>query len=110
MSINYFNSDIKVLLGDRVSVRIWFKSEIGRIVYVPGISHINPEFEFNGMQWVCIRLLKDNMERGLLKTVVLTKTGNLQKSVKFIERDESSCKFISETSTEWQDQESGPIL
>jgi hypothetical protein len=52
--MKYFNSDIEVKLGDRVSYRrflLWKTS--GKVVYLPGESPTNDRLEFNGTkQWV----------------------------------------------------------
>lgn len=66
MAVKYFGGDIEVQLGDRVSVRVWFRGRSGRIVYVPGFSPVNPEFEYNGLQWAGVRL----ENKALLATIV----------------------------------------
>jgi hypothetical protein len=50
MSVRYFGGEVEVQLGDRVSVSVWCRKRSGRIVYIPGISRVNPEFEYNGLQ------------------------------------------------------------
>jgi len=99
MAAHYFDGDREVQLGDRVTLKVLFRQRVGRIVYVPGISVFNPEFEYNGMKWVGIRL----EDRSLVATPVLTATGNLKKKIKFIERDNSPCDLITESSREFEE-------
>jgi hypothetical protein len=104
MSIRYFDNVTEVQLGDRVALRLLFKKRTGRIVYVPGISPFNPEFEYNCLRWVGIRL----PDRSLAALIVLPDTGNLQKKVKFIERDSSPCDLITSSSREFEEHGEGP--
>jgi hypothetical protein len=104
MSVRYFDGVTEVQLGDQVGLRLLFKKRTGRIVYVPGISAFNPEFEYNGLQWVGIRL----PDRSLAAMIVLPETGNLQKRVKFIGRDNSPCDLITESSREFEEFGEGP--
>jgi hypothetical protein len=106
MSVRYFDGTVEVQLGDRVALRILFRKRTGRVVYVPGISPLNPEFAYNGLQWVGVRL----EDRSLVATVVLHKTGTLKKKVKFIARDASPCELITESSREFEEQGEGPSL
>ena len=85
MAIHYFDGEIEVRLGDQVEIRVLFRRRRGRIVYVPGISPLHPQFEFNGMRWIAIRT-----PEMLISTPVLTKTGNLKKKVTFLGRDDSA--------------------
>jgi hypothetical protein len=98
MAAHYFDGDTEVQLGDRVALKVLFKKRVGRIVYVPGISAFNAEFEYNGMKWAGIRL----EDRSLVATPILTATGNLKKKIKFIERDSSPCDLITEVSREFE--------
>jgi hypothetical protein len=75
-------------------------------VYIPGVSSPNPEFEYNGMRWVGIRL----EDRGLVATPVLSKTQGLKKKVKFIRRDNSFCELITPDSREFEKSGEGPAL
>jgi len=79
---------------------------MGRVVYVPDISAFNPEFEYNGMRWVGIRL----EDRGLVATPVLLKTQTLKKKVKFVERDSSPCDSITPDSKEFEEHGEGPAF
>ena len=93
VAVRYFGGKVEVQLGDCVSLRVWFRKRIGRVVYVPGVSPRNPAFAFNGLQWVGIRL-----ENGsLVKTIVLSKTSDLEKDITFIEHDVSPCEMITES-------------
>ena len=103
MPVQYFDGSTEVQLGDRVALKVLFKERAGRIVYVPGVSAFNPEFEYNGMKWVGIRL----EDRSLVATPVLTATGNLKKKIKFIERDSSPCELITKDSREFEEHGEG---
>jgi hypothetical protein len=106
MSARYFDGTTKVQLGDRVALKVLFRKRLGRVVYVPGISAFNPEFEYNGMKWLGIRL----EDRSLVATPVLTKTGDLKKKIKFIERDDSPCELITKDSREFEKHGEGVSL
>jgi len=75
MPVRYFDGSTEVQLGDRVALKVLFRRRVGRVVYVPGLSAFNPEFEYNGMRWVGIRL----EDRSLPATPILTKPGNLKR-------------------------------
>lgn len=104
MSIRYFDNLTEVQLGDRVALRLLFRKRTGRVVYVPGISPFNPEFEYNGLRWVGIRL----SDRSLAALIVLPETGSLQKKVKFIGHDSSPCELITPSSREFEEHGEGP--
>ena len=71
-----------VRLGDYVSTRIVFKRRRGRIVYLPGVSTSNPEFERDGLTWVAI-----HREDGwLVGSIVHPEHQTLQKKVRFVRR------------------------
>ena len=106
MVTTYFGGERQVQLGDQVSISIWLRSRRGRVVYVPGISALNKEFEFNGMRWVGIRL----DDGRLVATPVLSKTHTLKKKVTFIVRDTSPCNFITPESREFEQRGEGPAL
>lgn len=106
MRVMYAESDCEVLLGDRVSISVWFRRREGRVVYVPGISSVNTEFEYGGMRWVGIRLANNN----LVATPVLSKTGTLKGKVWFIRRDRSPCDIITPNSKEFELRGEGPAL
>lgn len=106
MSIQYFDKAQDVKLGDRVSVVVWWRRRVGRVVYVPGISQLNPEFEYNGMRWVGVRL----ENRALLATPVLIRTETLKKKVRFVERDNSPCELITPDSREFEEHGQGLAL
>ena len=94
----YFDGTTEVRLGDQVTTRILFRRRIGRVVYVPGISAPNPEFENKGLRSVGIRLVDDS----LVATVVRPKTGALKEKIVFLRRDESPCKLITPDSREFE--------
>src|SRR5215467_9904436 len=98
MTIRYSDGTTDVRLGDRAALSIWFRRRVGRVVYVPGVSPFNPEFEYNGMRWVGIRL----EDRSLVATPVLLATESLKPKVQFLERDASPNDEITETSREFE--------
>lgn len=106
MTVTYFGGKDEVQLGDRASIRLWFKTRTGRVVYVPGLSQMNAEFEFNGMRWVGIRLANG----ALVATPVLVKTNSLKKKVRLIARDSSPCEFITPDSKEFEERGEGAAL
>ena len=81
--ITYSDRVTPVQLGDRVRTRIWFSKKTGRVVYVPGISRLNANMEFNGLCWVGIRL----DEGGFVSTVVDPKGAYLRRHEMLVERD-----------------------
>jgi hypothetical protein len=98
MAVKYADGVTDVQLGDRAALSIWFRLRAGRVVYVPGVSPLNPEFEYNGMRWVGIRL----EDRSLVATPVLARTETLKPKVKFIDRDSSPCELITPSSREFE--------
>jgi hypothetical protein len=72
MPVQYFEAGTDVRLGNRVELRVLFRRRSGRVVHIPGISPMNPEFEYNTMRWVGIR----HDDRSLVATPVLTTTGH----------------------------------
>jgi hypothetical protein len=103
MAVRYFDGNTDVQLGDCVALRVLFRKRAGRVVYVPGVSAFNSEFEYNGMKWVGIRL----DDRSLVATPILTKTGDLKKKIKFIERDSSPFELITPSSREFEEHGEG---
>jgi hypothetical protein len=87
--IRYFGSDVDVQPGDKVETRVWFIRRKGRIVYVPGISRFNSQFEFNGLRWVAIR-----SENLIIGSIVDARYETLKRRVKFIERDGSTFEEV----------------
>lgn len=74
---------MRVELGDEVVARDIFFRRGGRVVYVPGISPLNSEFEYGGRKWIGIRF-----DKGSINTAVIDlKTGGVDKSVKFVKRN-----------------------
>jgi hypothetical protein len=55
------------------------------------------------MKWVGIRL----DDRSLVATPILTKTGDLKKKIKFIERDSSPFELITPSSREFEEHGEG---
>ena len=54
--VTYKDRVTPVQLGDHVLTRVWFRRRKGRVVYVPGVSPLNTNMEYNGLCWVGIRL------------------------------------------------------
>ena len=54
--VTYHDRATPVQLGDHVVTRVWFRKRAGRVVYVPGVSALNPNMEHHGLCWVGIRL------------------------------------------------------
>lgn len=96
--LTYSDGTTRVQLGDRAAVSIWFRRRVGRVVYVPGISEFNPEFEYNGMRWVGIRL----EDGSLVATPVLLPTETLKRKVEFLGRDTSPLELITGASREFE--------
>ena len=106
MTIRFSDGETAVQLGDRVSLRVLLRKRLGRVVYVPGISEFNREFEYNGMKWVGIRLT----DRSLVATPVLLKSGTLKKKIRFLTRDGSPCELITGSSREFEEFGEGPSV
>lgn len=64
--VTYNDRVTPVQLGDHVLTRVWFRKRKGRVVYVPGVSALNTNMEYNGLCWVGIRL----DDGGFVSTVV----------------------------------------
>ena len=83
-TVYYHDRVNPVLPGDHVTSRIVFRRRPGRVVYVPGISPFNSEFEYNNLTWVAIRT-----EDGyLVGTIVDPENHELRKKVRFVRRAE----------------------
>jgi hypothetical protein len=96
--ICYFGSDVEVRPGDRVETRVWFTRRRGRVVYVPGVSRFNSQFEFNGLKWVAIR-----SEEMIIGSVVDPRAGTLKKRVRFIERDSAAFDEVPDDSRAFEE-------
>ena len=91
--VRYYDGTTVVRLGDIVTTRVWFRlfrKVEGRVVYVPGISDKHGEFEHHGLCWIGVTT-EDGTVFG---SVVLPETGCLQKSLKFVARDDSAGEFV----------------
>ena len=89
-TIYYYGGKIEVKLGDEVSARDLFFRRTGRVVYLPGVSKKNREFEYGGLTEVGIRFSHGSMTA----TVVDPNTSWLKKSVRFIGRSDSTFEEI----------------
>ncbi len=106
MTVQYYGNEREVSLGDRVQVSVWFKKHQGRVVYVPGISPMNPEFEYNGLQWIGIRL----DDGSLLASIVRPSTGALKRKIHFVRRDNSPVGVAEPSSREFYEKDEGAAL
>jgi hypothetical protein len=68
-----------VMLGDHVSARDFLFRKEGRVVYVPGVSRRNREFEHGGLSWVGIRFQGGSVTG----TAVDPESNKLKRSVRF---------------------------
>jgi hypothetical protein len=82
--IRYSGVDELVLLGDIVTIRIFFRRRKARVVYVPGISKKRTSLEHHELAWVGLQELSGPF----LSALVDPKTGRLDKRVLFVERGE----------------------
>src|SRR5580765_8520494 len=87
-TVIYHATDAQVLVGDHVEFKLglffWKGWQPGRVHYVPGLSPKNDELEFNGLTWVAIH----DARGGQSGHVVLHKTGQLKKNVRFVRRSD----------------------
>ena len=81
-AIHYSNSTDDVRLGDSVEIKVLFRRQHGRVVYVPGASCRNPQMEYGGLSDVGIRL----DDGSFVATVVDPETFRLKRSVVFVGR------------------------
>ena len=89
-AISYRDRVTPVRLGDRVQTRIWLRKHTGRVVYLPGVSAMNPALEFGGLRWVGIRL----DEGGFLSAIVDPTLHFLRNRIVFLTRDESAVEEL----------------
>ena len=106
MAVQYYEQTCDVSLGDRVQVSVWFRKHHGRVVYVPGISPRNSEFEYNGLEWVGIRLEDDS----LIASIVRPSTGALKRKIRFLARDSSPIKAVEPAPQEFEERDEGSAL
>ena len=89
-TVFYADGTTRVIPGDHVSARdLLFRKE-GRVVYVPGVSRRNREFEHDGLSWVGIRF-KGGAITGAF---VDPDSWRMKKSVRFLSRATSKVKEI----------------
>lgn len=89
-TVFYSDGVTQVELGDHVSARDLFLRKQGRVVYVPGMSRKNREFEHGGLAWVGIRFQGGTMTGAFVDPV----SSCLKKSVRFFSRSTSMVKEI----------------
>lgn len=80
--VYYYDGSERVLLGDYVTSRIVFKRRPGRVVYLPGVSPFNLEFQHDNLTWVGV-----HTEDGyLVGSLIDPETHRLQKKVRLVRR------------------------
>ena len=80
--VRYHGGSVTVQLGDRVEVRGLFRTRLGAINYVPGISPPHDEMEHNSLYWVGIAV-----DNGTFTGVVVDPdTGCTRKELVFLDR------------------------
>ena len=67
---------------------------------------VNPEFEYNGLQWAGVRLENN----ALLTAIARKSTGCLMERVRIVGRDDSPCGLITESSREFEEHGKGVAL
>jgi hypothetical protein len=80
--VRYHGGGVAVELGDRVQVRGWFRTRLGSVNYVPGISPEHEEMEHNLLYWTGVAM-DDGTFTGVL---VDPDTGRTRKLLVFVER------------------------
>lgn len=89
-AVFYADGATQVMLGDHVSARDLLFRKTGRIVYIPGVSKRNREFEHGGLAWVGIRF-----EGGSITGALVDPESNKLKSgVRFHSRGTSAVSEI----------------
>jgi hypothetical protein len=78
----YHDRSTEVRVGDKVSMRGWFRRINGSVDYVPGISAKERGLEHNGLSWV--RILTERNTTVI--TVVDPKSHRLKRKIKFVKR------------------------
>jgi hypothetical protein len=101
--IYYCDGVTPVELGDLVELNggvfFLFKKLRGAVIYVPGVSPLNLNMEFNGLQWVAV----DVPGKAIIKQLVDPDTGRLVKKIKLLHRNIS---VVTETQRSLLDLES----
>jgi hypothetical protein len=84
----YWNTDTEVMLGDVVEIRKWFRSEIGVVAYIPGLSPKHPQIYEDdiGPDWMIRRPGGGFWSMGYAPE---EPPGKYRKNIRFIERGKS---------------------
>jgi hypothetical protein len=82
--VTYYHEKTELNVGDFVKAKVWFRWRSGRVVYVPDISKSNPNMEYNGLQWVGVKI----DDGPFMAVVVDPKERTLKKTVRFLGRGE----------------------
>ena len=106
MKIWYHDGSSDVRLGDYVETVRFFRKRNGRVSYVPGISQVNPDFEFNGLTYIGI----DLDDGSKIASIVNPVTKVLKKSIRFRTRMDDHFFGISSEERFKLTDRSTPIL
>ena len=86
MPPTYHKSDVEVLVGDHIQLKVWvefWRGWIsGRVYYVPGRSLKNSELEHGGLTWVGVHY-DGRKQAGI---IVMHETQQLRHTVRFVRR------------------------
>jgi hypothetical protein len=89
-TVFYADGSTRVMIGDHVSARdLLFRKE-GRVVYLPGVSKKNREFEHGGLAWVGIRFASGSVAGAIVDPEAF----RLKKGVRFLSRGTSEVAEI----------------
>ena len=104
--VYYADGVTPVRIGDFVGTRIFFRKTQGRVAYVPGLSDVNPEMEFNGLTYVGIR----PKDQGMLGVTVIPDQQTIKKSKKFIARgSEDGFEQVKPDEALFEDRDGKPL-
>jgi hypothetical protein len=88
--IYYNDCQTPVKLGDVVEKRIFFRKRQGRVVYLPGVSQLNKEMNYNGLEYVGVKI-----EGGPMVATLVDPEGHfLQSKIRFVKRDVSAVREV----------------
>lgn len=105
-AVYYSDGTTPVQIGDEVETRVFFKKTSGQVAYVPGISPVNPEMEFNGLTYVGIR----TVDQGIMGVTVMPNSSTIKKSIKFLRRGkESGFREVNPDEHLFEDEEGNPL-
>ncbi len=82
----YPNSDTEICLGDRISIRRWFRKREGTITYMPGVSERHPSLESKDGSFVHWGISLDHDKHNILMLAYFPPEGVVPKSLRLIRR------------------------